>query len=333
MLTKRSQVFALVAASLFCSTALAWNPAGHMAIASIAYDELPSARRQALVSLLREHPRFEQDFKTAIPEGLTPERQDRWIFMRASLWPDIARSIQGPDQVVYNRPAWHYVDLPVYLDDKSRQKIHVPPFEFDYHNATSEQSMNVVEALNKAVDDLNNSSLARPRQAVALCWVLHLASDIHQPLHGAALFSAERFRGIPIGDRGGNDIHVHENEGMLTDYRNPNLHALWDSILGTDDSYDAAMKLAQQIGEAHPRQSLDSQLHQTSPRDWAVESNQAAEKYVYTPEIRAVVEAGEAAPHAPLPVVEITEEYLKQGRPIAQTRAALAAYRTAALLR
>jgi hypothetical protein len=325
-------VVLLLATFLFPPAALAWNPAGHMAIASIAYDQLTPARRQALVTLLHEHPRFGQDFKSSMPTDLTSEQQDRWIFMRASLWPDITRSIQGPDQQVYNRPAWHYVDLPVYLDEKAREKIHVPPFEFDYHKATSELSMNVVQALKKAVDDLNNPATPRSRQAVALCWVLHLASDIHQPLHGAALFSAERFRGIPIGDRGGNDIHVKENEGLLATSNNPNLHALWDNILGTDDSYDAVMKLAQQLTTEHPMSSLSTQLSHTAPEDWARESNDAARKVVYTPEIRAVVEAGEAQPHKPLAVVEITDDYLKAGRPVAQTRAALAAYRTAALL-
>jgi len=322
----------LLAALVFPSRALAWNPAGHMAIASIAYDELSPSRRQALVALLREHPRFAEDFKAVMPPDLTPEQLDRWIFMRASVWPDVARGIQGPDQQVYNRPAWHYIDLPVYLDERTREKIHVPPFEFDYHKASSEQSMNVVQALKKAVDDLNNPATPRPKQAVALCWVLHLASDMHQPLHGAALFSAERFRGIPIGDRGGNDIHVKENEGLLAMSNNANLHALWDNILGTDDSYEAVMKLAQQLATDHPRQSLSAPLSHTAPEDWARESNDAAQKVVYTPEIRAVVEAGEAQPHKPLPAVEITDDYLKTGRAVAQTRAALAAYRTAALL-
>jgi len=328
----RFLVVLLLAAWMFTPTVLAWNPAGHMAIASIAYDQLSESRRQVLVALLREHPRFDEDFKSAMPPDLTAQQQDRWIFMRASLWPDIARGFQGPDQQLYNRPGWHYIDLPVYLDDKARQKIHLPRFEFDYHKATSEQSMNVVQALTRAVDDLNNPATPRPRRAVALCWVLHLASDIHQPLHGAALFSAERFRGIPIGDRGGNDIHVKENEWLLTTYDNPNLHALWDCILGTDDSYDAATTLAQQIATEHPRRSLSDQLSRTAPQDWAYESNDAAQKVVYTPQIRAVVEAGEAQPHKPLPVVEVTDDYFKAARPLAQTRAALAAYRTAALL-
>jgi hypothetical protein len=118
--------------------ALAWNPAGHMAIASIAYDRLPAERRDALVAALRKHPRFQQDFAAAMPAGLDSRGQDRWLFMRASVWPDLARSFPEPDREAYNRPGWHYIDFPIYLDDKARQQVHVPEYELDYRKGATE---------------------------------------------------------------------------------------------------------------------------------------------------------------------------------------------------
>ena len=317
---------------MMAGRALAWNPAGHMAIASIAYDRLTDARRAELVQILRQHPRFKEDFASAIPEGLDAGQQERWLFMRASIWPDLARSFPEPDRERYNRPGWHYIDFPVYLDEKAREQIHVPEYQLDYRKAETEGGMNVVQALNKAVFDLNDTAKPQAAKAVALCWVLHLASDIHQPLHGAALFSAGRFRGIPIGDKGGNDIPVHEAEGILSTYRTPNMHGLWDCMLGLDDSYAGVAALASKLKIACTESELEEAAKQMDVVQWARESNAAAAMWVYTTEVRAVVEAGEKTPHAPLKAVEISAEYLKASRAVAARRAELGAVRTARLL-
>ena len=300
-----------------------------MAIASVAYDALPVERRQALVSILKQHPRFAEDFAAAMPKGLEPEQQDRWIFERASLWPDLTKTFTGDDLAKFNRPIWHYLDLPVFLDAKAEQAVH-PQFEFDYHKARAEPLMNAVQALNKNLAELNDAATPAPQKAVALCWVLHLAADLHDPVHGAALFSAERFKQLPAGDRGGNEIHVHENEGLLKDFKTPNLHALWDCMLGIDDSTQGVARLAGELKAlqdpvARSREQLD-------PLSWARESNAAAKQSVYTPEVLAHVAAGEAEPRKPLPDFQISDAYLKSARPVARRLAATGAARTAAIL-
>jgi hypothetical protein len=331
----RRNLFVLwIACALFicAGRALAWNPAGHMAISSVAYDRLTDSRRAELVGILRQHPRFKEDFASAIPEGLDATQEERWLFMRASIWPDLARTFPEPDRDTYNRPGWHYIDFPVYLNEKAREQIHVPEYQLDYRNAETEGGMNVVQALNKAVFDLNDNAKPQASRAVALCWVLHLASDIHQPLHGAALFSAGRFRGIPIGDKGGNDIPVHETEGILATYRTPNMHGLWDCMLGLDDSYAGVAALASKLKVACAESELEEAVTQMDVTEWARESNAAAAESVYRADVRAVVEAGENTPHAPLKAVEITADYLKAARPVAAHRAAVGAVRTAKLL-
>ncbi len=319
----------LLLISLLTSRALAWNPTGHMAIASVAYDRLSPERRAALVEILKSHPRFEQDFQGAMPKDVPGDQRERWIFMRAAIWPDVARSFTGEDLAKYHRPIWHYLDIPVFLDEKAEQTIH-PQFELDYRKAKVEATMNAVQALNKALADLNDDSKPRADRAVALCWVLHLAGDLHQPLHGAALFSVGRFRQLPAGDRGGNEIHVHEKEGLLASFRTPNLHALWDCALGIDESWARVMAVAESLkSEAGKSDASRSTL---DPAEWARESNEVAKRVVYTPDVLALVRAGEATPKAPLPVFEITDDYMKTARTAAKARGGAAAVRTAATL-
>jgi len=323
-------IFAMLVA--LSPAAFAWNPAGHMAIARAAYEQLDKPRQQQLVAILKQHPRFAEDFAAAMPEGLSTEEQDRWIFERAAAWPDVARNLPTADQLKYNRPGWHYIDLPVFLDDDARQKIQPPPFDFNYPTAVHDANLNAVQALKKSLAELKDSQTPEPRKAVALCWILHLTGDIHQPLHGAALFSAGRFRQLPMGDKGGNDIPVHESAGMIQPPQKANLHSLWDNMLGTDSAPTAVKSLADAIVSAHPKSSLAEPLKETKIEAWSQESNAAAIKSVYSPDILAMVKANESHPHTPLPTYEITDDYLAQAKPTAQTRAALAAYRAAGLL-
>jgi hypothetical protein len=300
-----------------------------MAIASVAYDRLSPGRRSALVELLKSHPRFDADFRDAMPKDVPADQKDRWLFMRAAIWPDVARTFTGEDLAKYHRPIWHYLDIPVYLDDKAKETIH-PRYELDYHKAAVEVGMNAVQALNKNLDLLNDPTVPASQKAVALCWVLHLAGDLHQPLHGAALFSTGRFRQLPAGDRGGNEIHVHEKEGLLASFKTPNLHALWDCAMGIDESYAGIMSVAEFLKSEKAED--DSAPKNLDPGGWATESNAFAKEAVYTPEVIALVRSGEANPRAPLPIFEITDEYLRTAKATARRRGAAAAVRTAAIL-
>jgi len=330
MMTQKRIALAVILPWLLTSPAFGWNPTGHMAIASVVYDQVSPARRTALVEILKSHPRFVQDFREAMPKDVPADQQDRWIFMRAAIWPDVARSFTGEDLAKYHRPIWHYIDLPVYLDDQAKQSIH-PQFELDYRKARVEATMNAVQAIKKNLDLLNDSATPAPQKAVALCWVLHLAGDLHQPLHGAALFSAQRFRQLPAGDRGGNEVHVHEREGLLASFKTPNLHALWDCALGIDESWAAILSVANGLKSEMPK--VDSARSNLDPAGWARESNAVAKQVVYTPEVLALVRAGEATPKAPLGVFEVGDDYLKTARATARERGAAAAIRTAAILK
>src|SRR5262249_7972913 len=76
------------------------------------------------------------------------------------------------------------------------------------------------------------SNASAGEKAIALCWLMHLVGDAHQPLHAVSLFTIE----YPQGDRGGNRIFIRARPGggILK------LHELWDGlILGSGRFTDA----------------------------------------------------------------------------------------------
>src|SRR5665213_2037993 len=100
----RPRLFLICIVAMFtavCPTAFAWNPAGHMAIARAGFEQLDRNRQQQLVAILKEHPRFADDFAAMMPEGLSADEQDRWIFERAAAWPDVARNLPTEAQLKY----------------------------------------------------------------------------------------------------------------------------------------------------------------------------------------------------------------------------------------
>src|SRR5262245_6176059 len=109
------------------STAHAWNSSGHMIIALVAWDHMDDATRTKAVELLRAHPRFHDHFQSFMPREVqrgSESEQGRWIFTHAATWPDLVRDAKGvvnrEDVRLYSRPWWHFIDMPVYLNDDER---------------------------------------------------------------------------------------------------------------------------------------------------------------------------------------------------------------------
>jgi hypothetical protein len=74
------------------SSALAWNKAGHMVAAAIAYADLKQNNPETLarvVALLQTHPQFGTTWAPRLAQlHLSPEEQDLSLFMLAARWPD-----------------------------------------------------------------------------------------------------------------------------------------------------------------------------------------------------------------------------------------------------
>lgn len=298
---------------------LGWWDSGHRIIAMIAYEQLSQEQRLQISDTLRKHPRFKEDF--IIPEQIGEASRDQWIFTQAAIWSDRIRRTN------WDRPQWHYVNLPFYLneDDPSRLvgKMQVNVQEVLPENVSfATEELNVIQAINLCVTYLKDPKRTPSEQAVFLCWLFHLVGDIHQPCHSTAIFSAQRFM---EGDRGGNRIPLK---------RGRNLHRLWDSLLGESRVLDSQVRrraeklLSNETWLSHARNTQGL----LEPAGWADESHRLARVVAYHPVILEVLKKSEQTPREKIPSIALPDSYYEQIGQIAAQRAVQAGFRLARLL-
>lgn len=209
--------FALVALLLLAAPARAWGPLGHQVVAEIAARHLtPEA--------------------SAMVEDLLGDRASPAL-REASNWADDLRAYEG---LGITAP-YHYVNFPrgscTYVARRD-----------------CPGGRCIVAALERFTAQLRDGATREARVA-GLKWVLHLAADIHQPLHAGL---AE--------DRGGNDVQVRwDGDGT-------NLHALLDSGLLRAPGrrpVPFARELVERLPAPDPSQTRWSR---DAPARWAEES-------------------------------------------------------------
>ena len=137
---------------------------------------------------LGRHPHYEEFLAADLPEGANV---DEWVFMRAAFWPDWIRNHHADE---FNKPTWHYIT-----------QYFIPPYS--KVKALPGETPNVVTRIGESIDSLKTGSATD--KATALCWLMHLVGDIHQPLHCCSLPS-ETFA---QGDKGGNMSMVRIADG------------------------------------------------------------------------------------------------------------------------
>ena len=260
--------------SLAPRAALAWNETGHCVVAMITWRQLDDAQRREVGELLRHHPHYEKYLAARKPDGVDV---NEWAFLRASVWPDWVRPsrpgaegelYKGPEITSFHRGEWHYIDRPwVVPQDRGKVDPATRPA------ATQPARDNVLTALAANTKILADASAKSADRAVALCWVMHLVGDVHQPLHAISMFSQQ----FPDGDRGGNEIVVREN-GVVA-----RLHAYWDAVLGNSDAYEAVGFLADDIlGDPQlSRAKLREVAERPAFAAWAEESHRYAIALAY----------------------------------------------------
>ncbi len=283
----------MLAALLAPVSAFAWNPTGHRVIVSIAYRQLDESTWQKLGALLRNHPAAAQLWTNRASNGPDEVLNLLW---NASVFPDEARR---PPWDRYNHPKAHYVNYRILSDQGNTV---APPLPDE----------NVLDSYVDHCKAMGGTQTPAAEQALHLSWILHQASDIHQPLHAVARFS----KALPHGDRGGNEVHLPNPRGLTE--RSNNLHAYWDDLLGNHEDPAATAKLADQIMAENPRTEFSDDLKKKGIRDWAEESVQTCLATVYQgldPE----------TPHLPAAPAGYDDEAVKVGR----KRIALAGYRLA----
>lgn len=280
--------FALVLLLAIGSNGYAWDAVGHKLSSSIALEYLSDASKAKLLAILRQHPRFQQDFIEPMPEFIEAGDESRrldWLLGQAAYWPDRARSLPVRERDKYNRPSWHYIDG-AWLRDNAQAQGNVyagieefSPVEGDPASSIRNEAQvdNVMTALDFNTGVLANEAATPASRAVALCWVLHLVADIHQPLHAGSLYSAKLF---PRGDRGGNGIATDEG----------NLHARWDRALASEglEFHRIAMLGAISQAQNPAITGLNSDWSQ-----WLHESRELLLSVVYTTAMQREIAAAE----------------------------------------
>jgi hypothetical protein len=307
---------ALAVLALAATDARAWNHTGHRLSALMAWRELTPDARAAATAILRAHPRYQQDLLGDLP-AVGPAGKadpDEWAFMTAATWPDIIRDRRHPMNRDYHKSAWHYVDY-AYAPDGDRR---------GYVDGTSAwepgtDPANVLQALAKVLADLRNPATAPADRAVALCWYLHLAGDLHQPLHASSRVSAD----LPKGDKGGNDTLVRD-KGAVS-----NLHAMWDGLLGRHADPARLSRAADAMADDFPKAEMGPEASPADPDRVAAESRVLAATFVHLGgALRSAVAPPFGSPPPPAETVpEVPPGYAAAAAGIARRRVAQAGYR------
>jgi len=213
--------------------AWAWGKKGHQIVARVAESHLTPAARKAIEELLGEgHHIFDEDVAN---------------------WADEIRNF------VPETGPWHYVDIPV------TETKYNPKRDCKYSDC-------VIERIERFREVLPDKKIKQNERQRALKFLVHLAGDMHQPLH-----CAERRDAAGKPDRGGNGCKVL----FLNEQTETNLHKVWDTqllehVMGPMDALAYADQLNARIDE-----ESSTKWQKGSTRSWANESFRAAKEHVY----------------------------------------------------
>jgi hypothetical protein len=190
--TRRLGIACLLSSS--ASSAAAWGPVGHRAIALIAQDRLTPQTRTNLAAVFGHEPSL-RDLATCADDIV-------WAGRDASqpLGPACAEVFPDPPTRTEH---WHYVNLSVRVANPSDAQI----------RAACRGRDCAVAQIPLLATTLANARALKAERARAATFLVHLVGDVHQPLH-----ASDR------ADHGGNDVEVR-----LMGRPPKKLHALWDS--------------------------------------------------------------------------------------------------------
>lgn len=187
----RTLAFALALSSVLFRDACAWGPLAHRAVARIAHDRLSSQAREKVDRLLGAADGLERVASCA--DAILHERGTVHCGGLVSLPADAAKLTRD----------WHFMNVPVgsrvWADD-------VPRYCPEGIECVWAQVDLQVRAIREASD--------AQKKRVALMFLVHLAADLHQPLHVA-----------DNHDRGGNEARVEF--GTIR----KSLHQVWDGLI------------------------------------------------------------------------------------------------------
>jgi hypothetical protein len=194
MYSCRNSVLAVIAVIISTGPVRAWGCAGHHIVALIAKQHLSARALEATGTLLEAQPIDPKLARYCKDEAADP-------FVSAATWADDMKKVDGTG-------TWHYIDIPRSLTHGDLSPFCEPVGPLQDGTRTG----CLLSAIRDQLGVLKNGSpIDRVR---ALRYIIHLAGDLHQPLHVT-----------DNKDRGGNCVPLH----FGTNSETTNLHALWDS--------------------------------------------------------------------------------------------------------
>ena len=313
---------------LITQIAGAWNARGHMLVSLVAWEQLQPEVRDEVVAILKKHARFKQDFLDKMPNVIKSQPQavqDKWIFIHASTWPDIARRFKGNTRKRYHHGTWHYINYPLFISPQDAQAIgdKIPAnLEVEWKSGMRSKSMKIMQALAKADNRLRSDKTSKREKALYYCWMFHLVGDIHQPIHSTALFTSIRF---PSGDHSGNSI--------LIDNSKRNLHSYWDGLLGGGKALSTMEpQVVELLAIAGMKDLGEEAAVFMDFEEWFDESYELSADIAYSPAILDEVRVKEGDIQDKLEKVTLSVEYKAQAKEAAQQRIVEAGYRLAEYL-
>jgi len=338
----RPSLVMLIVAAVSVPPACAWNDAGHLTVARIAWNHMPAGQRDAVVSILRRHPHHDQ---LLLKDRHADASDAEWIFIRAATWPDHVRpprtvsrqEMETHPIYKFHRGSWHYVNFPY----RAGQSSSALPSEI--LRGEDANGSNILDQLDLCMRLLQNDLLNDPdraegitreqNKAVRLCWLLHLVGDLHQPLHVATLVDEVRFPHGAHSDQGGNLLMIRPHPGAAPH----KLHAFWDERLGTNSHFPAVSDLAEML--TRDPSLAPAQLPELTQnrhfKQWAAEGYQYAKTTVYHDGRFSAALAEDYEHHRitadGVPILPQAAE--AAANQVARRRIVLAGYRLAGLLR
>ena len=310
----------------------AWDHPGHMTSAAIAYSDIKQARPDLIENiglLFLAHP-DPAPFWVAAGEAKGEERARR-MFIECARWADDSKFTNN------DRLTWHTARWPIVAENAPAEARAA---------AEAKKGRPVGQAIEAA--DLNFAMLSNhestpSERALALCWVMHIVGDIHQPMHVSDLYSEE----FPTGNAAASLSYVDD---PLTDSTIP-LHILWDSNVLRNPSLEVVDQAAGAFRQKYPRSSYPElkSIPVNSPdffRQWASEGHQVAVDWAYDIETVRDQDTGQDADqlvqnmvnfilngvspveHAP----EVPATYWEKLQQTSERRITLAGYRIADLV-
>lgn len=255
----------------FAGAVNAWDDTGHKVSTYIAWQQMTPEVRAKAIKLLRGAPE-DSHLGVYYPAGSrSSSAKELELFMIASTWPDIIRNQDFKVRFdKYHKGPWHYAGI---------------LWKQEAVNAVREQAVSDGLAIIKLPDfekNLKDGSISDAEKAVNLAWFLHVAGDVHNPLHNAARITSVE----TDGDRGGNRfllVPEGTKENVL------NLHSYWDGILSrgiprANDACDSdyIAEIAEKTMRKYPFSSLKNRLKLQSYDEWNNEGFRLLNNVVYT---------------------------------------------------